>query len=312
MDPELAVIAAAFPTAVPGTPQESRARARAFVDTAGLTAPGRDELHIHDRAVPGPSGAPDVQVRIYVTPGTDALRPCAVYFHGGAFVAGDLDIEDARCVVLARDAECVVVSVDYRLAPEHPFPAAVEDCYAVVDWVAGPANELGVDPTRVGVVGASAGGTLAAAIPLLARDRGGPSLAFQMLLYPALDDRMTTSSSTAVGTPMIDSASVAWAWRHYLDPAASDVSPYAAPARATDLADLPPAYVMVSELDPLRDECIEYASRLLQAGVSTELHVFAGAFHGFDMLPSALSRRAAEEQVAWLRHLTATRQAPVS
>jgi acetyl esterase/lipase len=307
----LAAIAALFPVAEPGTPQEARARARTFTESAGLTAPGRDELAIHDRTVPGPAGAPDVTVRVYDPP-LEGPRPAVVYIHGGAFIAGDLDIEDMRCVRLARDAGCVVVSVDYRLAPEERFPAALDDCYAALRWTASEAASLDIDAARLGIVGASAGGNLAAAVALLARDRGGPDLAFQMLLYPCLDDRMTSPSVQVAGTPMIDAASCAMAWSHYLDPNASTVPAYAAPARAIDLAGLPPAYVMVSELDPLRDECIEYATRLLQSGVPTELHVFAGAFHGFDMMPTTLSRRAADEQVEWLRHVTQPRPANVS
>ena len=160
------------------------------------------------------------------------MLPGAIYLHGGGFVAGDLDTEDLRCVRLASDAGCVVISVDYRLAPEHRFPAAVDDGYAVLSWAADEAATLGLDRERLGVVGASSGGTLAAAIALMARDRKGPSLAFQLLVYPSLDDRMQTASAEFVGTPLVDGSDVARCWDYYLGTDRSDVSPYAAPARA--------------------------------------------------------------------------------
>jgi acetyl esterase/lipase len=231
-------------------------------------------------------------------------RAGLVYFHGGGFIAGDLDSEDARCVQLARGAGCVVVSVDYRLAPEHRFPAPVDDGYAALVWTSSMAAQLALDPARIGIVGASAGGALAAGVALMSRDRGGPRLAFQMLLNPALDDRNQSVSMGFEGTPLIDGTSAALLWDFYLGADRHDVSPYAAPARAEDLGGLPPTYVMTAELDPLRDEGIEYATRLLHASVSVELHQFGGAFHAFDLLPSAISRRAADEQAVWLRAIT--------
>jgi acetyl esterase/lipase len=223
-----------------------------------------------------------------------------VYFHGGGFVAGDLDTEDLRCVRIARDAGCVVISVDYRLAPEHRFPAAHDDCVAVLEWTAREAAALGVDPRRIGVAGASSGGNLAAATSLRARDHGGPPVAFQLLAYPSLDDRLETASVRFVGTPLVDGSDCAHCWDYYLGLDRADVSPYAAPARATDLRGLPPTYLLTAELDPLRDEGIRFATRLLEAGVSVELHQFAGAFHAFDLFPTAISQRALDEQVAWI------------
>jgi acetyl esterase/lipase len=304
MDAELAAILARPLSSEPSDPASAGSPATLFAEHDSVQAPGRDELVISDQFIPGPEGAPDVGVRIYDAPGRTDPAPCLVYFHGGGFIAGDLDTEDVRCVRLANDVVCVVVSVDYRLAPQHPFPAAIDDCYAALLWTASMVENLGIDATRLGVGGPSAGGALAAAIALMARDRGGPALAFQLLVYPCLDDRAQTVSMRFVGTPIVDGGSIAWLWNAYLGEDRSNVSPYAAPARADELGGLPPAYVMTAELDPLRDEGIEYAMRLLHAGVSVELHQFAGAFHGFDLLPTALSRRAADEQVDWLRAIT--------
>jgi acetyl esterase/lipase len=305
VDPELAAVVALLPTFEPGGPTEARSRARAY-SADRPAVPGRDTLDITEVLVPGPSGADPVRVRLYRPPGDGAPRPAVVYAHGGGFVAGDLDTEDVRCVRLAHDAGCVVVSVDYRLAPEHRYPAPLDDCYAALAWTASSAPALGVDPSRIGVAGASSGGNLAAATALLARDRGGPPVAFQCLVYPTLDDRMQTASVGFVGTPMVDGSDVARCWDHYLGPDRSDTSPYAAPGRADDLTGLPPAYVMTAELDPLRDDGLRYAARLLEAGVSVELHQFAGAFHGFDLFPTAISRRALDEQVAWVAAVTTT------
>jgi acetyl esterase len=305
VDPELAAVVAQLPNFEPGGAADARARARAY-SADRPPVPGRDALRITEELVPGAPDADPVPVRVYGPPGDAEPRPAVVYVHGGGFVAGDLDTEDLRCVRLARDAGCVVVSVDYRLAPEHRYPAALDDCYAALCWTASSAATLGVDPTRIGVAGASSGGNLAAAIALLARDRGEPRVAFQCLVYPTLDDRMQTASVEFVGTPMIDGSDVARCWGYYLGPDRTSVSPYAAPGREDNLAGLPPTYVMTAELDPLRDDGLRYAARLLEAGVSVELHQFGGAFHGFDLFPTAVSRRALDEQVAWVVGVTRT------
>jgi acetyl esterase/lipase len=231
--------------------------------------------------------------------------PALVFFHGGAFVLGDLYTEELRCLRYAAEARCVVVSVDYRLAPEDPFPAAPDDCYAGLVWTVGHAGDLGIDPARVGVGGSSAGGALAAATALMARDRGGPVLAFQLLNYPVIDDRLDTPSMHAFdATPLWTSGASADMWVYYLgEPQGrGEVSPYAAPGRAPDLSGLPPAYVLTAELDPLRDEGIDYARRLMAVGVPTELHTVAGACHGFDIIAAdtTLGRRAIDEQVGAL------------
>ncbi|GAB3256100.1 alpha/beta hydrolase [Nocardioides dilutus] len=234
--------------------------------------------------VPGPEDAPQVRVRRYRPADPAGPLPALVYFHGGGFVVGSLDLYDADCRRIAAEVGAVVVSVDYRLAPEHPFPAPLEDCYAALLWVAENAAELGVDPDRIGVGGESAGGGLAAGVSLLARDRGGPRLCLQFLGIPELDDRLETGSMRALGidSPITTIANGEISWDSYLGPGVRGtdlVSPYAAPARATDLAGLPPALVTAYELDALRDEDVAYAQRLLSAGVPTELHVYPGAFH---------------------------------
>lgn len=259
-----------------------------------------DRVAVQNTEIPGPDGAAAVPVRIYTPKTSGSASPALVYFHGGAFVIGDLYTEEARCLRLAADGACVVVSVDYRLAPENPFPAGVEDCYAALVWTAAQAGDLGIDVDRIAVGGSSAGGALAAAVAQMARDRGAVPLALQLLIYPVIDDRMETASMKAfTATPVWTSGSNAQMWDHYLGVRRDYVSNYAAPGRATDLSDLPPAYIMTAEFDPLRDEGIVYAQRLMQARVPVELHCFPGACHGFDLVAPAvaLSRRAVDEQV---------------
>ncbi|MGH7287282.1 MAG: alpha/beta hydrolase, partial [Myxococcota bacterium] len=259
----------------------------------------------------GPTGAAQVPVRIY-RPRVEAAGPraCVFEIHGGGFLFGDLDMMDGWCQAVAAQAGAVVVSVGYRLAPEHPFPAGVEDCYAALVWTAAQAAELGIDATRIAVAGQSAGGGLAAATALLARDRGGPPLRFQLLEIPELDDRLDTPSMRAFSdTPLWNRPNAEWSWRHYLGPAHAGVpSQYAAPARAKDLSGLPPAYVSTMEFDPLRDEGILYALRLLQAGVAVELHSYPGTFHGSGLIPGAqVSQRNTREVIEALRRALARR-----
>ena len=249
-------------------------------------------LDVDELLVPGPAGAPDVRVRRYRPADNDGPLPALVYIHGGGFVAGSLELYDADCRRIAAEVGAVVFSVDYRLAPEHPFPAGLEDCYATLVWLADQAGELGVDPDRIAVGGESAGGGLAAGVALLARDRGGPRLCLQFLGIPELDDRLATESMRRLGadTPITTLANGEISWDSYLGKevrGTDQVSPYAAPTRAADLSGLPPALVTAYELDALRDEGIDYAHRLLAAGVPTELHVYPGAFHACTWLSHA-------------------------
>jgi acetyl esterase/lipase len=318
LDPELAEVLAGFPDGLdPGVNLRDMNVVRMLRSTLDLlgvmggSLPTDDRVATEDRSISGPEA--EIPVRIY-RPRTRAEvpRPALVFFHGGAFVIGDRFTEELRCLRYSAEAGCVVVSIDYRLAPEHPFPAGVDDCYAGLLWTVAHAAQLDIDPSRVGVGGSSAGGALAAAVALMARDRRGPALAVQILNYPVIDDRMRSASMRAFSaTPLWTSGANADMWHHYLgDPdSRGDVSAYAAPGRAEDLSSLPSAYVLTAELDPLRDEGIEYATRLMEAGVPTELHTVAGACHGFDIVAAAgaLGQRAIDEQVrALTRGLRAT------
>jgi len=220
-----------------------------------------------------------VPIRIYR--GGSSPSPVVLYCHSGAFVLGNLDVDHRQCVELARRAECAVVSVDYRLAPEHPYPAGFDDVLAVLNWVAGQAQDLGFDEDRIAVAGNSAGGALAAGLAQQAAAGAAPSVVFQLLHQPVLDDRPTPSKVEFTATPGFDGPAAAEMWRH-LAAGAERVPATAVPARRGDLAGLPRGFITCSELDPLRDEAIDYARRLMAAGVATELHVFPGTCHGFD------------------------------
>jgi acetyl esterase len=219
-------------------------------------------------------------VRIYR--GAPPPSPVAVYCHAGAFVLGNLDTDHLQCVELARRGQCAVVSVDYRLAPENPYPAAVDDAAAVLNWVSANAEELGVDASRIAVAGSSAGGALAACLAQRSADGSLPAVMFQMLHQPVLDDRVTGSKTEFEATPAFDGPAAELMWRHYLGPTAPSAD--SVPARRDQLRDLPMAFITCSDIDPLRDEALDYALRLLRAGIATELHVFAGTCHGFDSL----------------------------
>ena len=225
--------------------------------------------------------------------------------HGGGYVIGSNVMEDLLFDVLCPKLDVVGVSVDYRLAPETPYPGPLEDCYLGLRWTYEHAEELGIDPGCIGVRGVSAGGGLAAALALLARDRGEVPLAFQLLDSPMLDDRQLTESSRQDGLPVWSRGSNTFGWRSYLGElyGRDDVPPTAAPARATDLSGLPPAFVSVGAVDGFRDEDVDYALRLNQAGVPAELHVYPGACHGFNQLaPDApVAKQCNRDTEDWLR-----------
>jgi acetyl esterase/lipase len=246
---------------------------------------------------------PRVVVRVHRPKAVSGPLPCVYSIHGGGYVLGTYAMDDARFDRLCPTFPCVGVSVEYRLAPETAYPGPLDDCYAGLRWTFEHAAELGITPDRVGIAGVSAGGGLAAALALLARDRGEVPVAFQLLECPMIDDRQTTSSSRLDGLPIWSRESNEFGWRSYLGDlyGNADLPPYAAPARADDLTGLPPALVIVGGADGFRDEDIHYALRLNQAGVPTELHVLPGAPHGVQMFAdSVVARRWNRIVVEWL------------
>ncbi|MEV0370172.1 alpha/beta hydrolase [Streptomyces sp. NPDC050636] len=298
MDPELEAFIPLFPRADLTDPVTER---KNFADlAAAVPAPDTTGMEIEDRTVPAD---PDVAVRIYRP--HQAQGGAIVWLHGGGFVMGDLDTEHPWAARIADLSGTVVISVGYRLAPEQRFPAALDDAYAVLTWTAEHAAELGIDPERIAVGGHSAGGGIAAALALRARDQQGPPIRYQLLSQPGLDDRQETwSARHFTETPWMNRDKVTASWRHYLGSAPA--TPYAAPARATELSGLPPAYIGTAELCPNRDEDITYALRLLQAGVSVELHQWPGTFHGSQAILSAeVSQRQTAEIAAALRRALA-------
>jgi acetyl esterase/lipase len=266
--------------------------------------PEDPSISVYNKMIPGPEGAPEVRVRIYEPVDKKQGRPGLMYIHGGGYFVGAPETADFFCIHAVQEIGCVVVSVDYRLAPETPYPGPLEDCYAALKWFSENAKELGVDQSRIAVAGGSAGGGLTAALCLLARDRKGPAVAFQAPLYPMIDDRnITPSSNEFLDDRFWNRDKNEFGWRMYLGELYGKNVPYtAAPARAIDLSLLPPAYVCIGELDLFRDETIDYCMRMMQAGVTTELHVFPGCFHGFDMnLNTEIGRQAEREIIQALK-----------
>lgn len=292
LDPELRPMVELLPDT--GDAFDDIEAARSMFD-AWLPAgpvPGEDSVETRDEVVDG------VRVRVYRPRGVEVDLPGLLYLHGGGFCIGSIETEHAAAVGLANALQAVVVNVDYRLAPEHPYPAGLEDCYTALTHLAGLD---GVDRTRLAVHGQSAGGGLSAATALLARDRGGPALCFQALGIPELDDRLETPSMVAfTNTPMWARPQAVKSWAYYLGGKQADG--YAAPARMEDLSGLPPTYLVTCELDPLRDEGLTYAMRLLAAGVPVELHNYPGAFHGAMLVQgAAIVARMQDDLVGALR-----------
>jgi acetyl esterase len=288
IDPELQGIPIVTPETYTGPVERRRIFAPIFVSSAAA-AVIPSGMEIIDRAVPGPASNPDVRVRIYRPAGSGPL-PVLLYCHGGGFIIGNLDSEHARCVELSAGAHCIVVSVDYRLSPEHPYPAPVDDAYAVLEWLTAQASSLGIDNTRLAVGGTSAGGCIAAALTLASRDRRGPRISYQFLCSPVLDDRLETPSARhCTAVPIFSRFQAERMWGFYL----GDRKPtpvYAAPARAASFKGLPPAYILACGLDPLRDEAVEYGMKLLAEEIAVELHVVPNAPHAFDLAKPAAAR----------------------
>jgi acetyl esterase len=282
----------------------SPAEARTAFDAMRVPLPGEPVLRIESRTIPGPAGA--IPVRVYANSTTAERAPAIAFFHGGGWVIGSLDTHDNFCRALANRTGSVVVSVAYRLAPEAPYPAAAEDCYAATCWIAEHGAELGADGARLAVAGDSAGGNLAAVVALLARDRGGPALRHQGLIYPVTDADFDRASYVANAEGhLLTRQAMQWFWNHYVPDAARRNDAYAAPLRAANLAGLPPATVQTAEYDPLRDEGEAYAARLRDAGVATtltrydgQIHGFAGMFEIFDAGKKALDELASALRAA--------------
>ena len=256
------------------TPEEARA---AIANFAAMQAGAPEPARVEDLNVPGPAG--DIPVRVYASEGDNL--PVVMYFHGGGWVLGDIDSHDGTCKqLLAELGEAVVVSVHYRLAPEDKYPAAADDCYTAAAWVAENGAEIGADGSRMAVCGDSAGGNLSAVVSQMARDKGGPAIAAQVLHVPVTDHNYSYPSYTenAEGK-LLTRASMVWFWDHYLPSAEAGQEAYASPIKAADLSGLPPALVQTAELDPLRDEGEAYAAALESAGTEVSVHRYDGVVH---------------------------------
>jgi len=280
LDPTVQRLLDAVPKDLPPYDSMTPPEARAAAAARRIAVTTIEEVAlVEDRTISGES-AP-VRVRIYRPGGTGAL-PVVVYMHGGGWVFGDLETVDPLCRELANAATCVVVSVGYRLAPEHKFPAPLDDTYAAVAWVASHAAELRVDPTRIAVAGDSAGGNLAACVALMARDRGSPALRFQLLIYPVIERHFDTPSYRDNATGYLLTRDVMrWFWDHYTRTDDDARDPYVAPIFAPSLRALPPALILTAEYDPLRGEGEKYAARLRESGVPVTLSRYDGMVHGF-------------------------------
>ena len=295
LDPEIVASLDAIPvemiTAVGDDPPQARAMFESFKEVIAEMLPST-EVTVEERTIPGPDG--EVPIVIYQPP-NPAPRPGLLWIHGGGYIIGSAR-DDMSCISLAEHVGCAIVSVDYRMAPDVTYKESVSDCFVGLKWMADHAEELGVDGNRLAIGGASAGGGLSAGLALYNRDHGGPALALQLLIYPMIDDTHDTPSGHEITHEKVWNRDVSLkAWRMYLgeEYGSDHVSPYAAAARATDLSGLPAAFVTVGTRDLFRDEAINYAQRLMAAGIPTELEVYPGMFHGGEMLAplAAVSQR---------------------
>ena len=294
-----------LPQAHTVSPAEARANAK-----KRPRAPGPEVAKVEDRTIPGPDG--DVPVRIY-TPEGEGPFPILAWYHGGGWVVGDLESADGSARNLCVGGQCVVVSVDYRLAPETKFPGPAEDCWAATTWAVKNASSFNGDPTRLAVGGDSAGGNLAAAMSLMAADRGGPEIALQLLVYPVTDvDFNTVSYGENAEGYSLTKTTMQWYWDHYLSSGEDAANPYAAPLQAKSLAGQPPALVITAEYDPLRDEGEAYAKRLQEAGVEATTSRYNGVIHGFFSMGGVVDKgqQAVDEASAALRRAFARAGTP--
>ena len=266
--------------------------------------PPIDNIVIEDRNIAAPDALLELVVRIYKPTGVSGGLPGIFFIHGGGMIMGSIETENHKAAMLCETIQSIVVSVEYRLAPENPHPAQVQDCYEALVWMSKNAAELGFDTDRLAIVGGSAGGGLAIATALMARDQEFPKLSFQMANYPMIDDRNETPSSKEITDVGIwDRKANIEAWDWYLG--GKNADEYAAPARAKDLSGLPPTFIDVGELDLFRDEDIEFAKRLLQAGVTTELHVYPGAYHASE----SFAPEAELSKQIWTKRIEALKRA---
>lgn len=297
LDPEIAALLPALNRGFPCVETMTAPQLRAVIRERAMLLQNPEPVgEVVNRTVPGSSG--DINVRIYWPADTFGPQPVVVFAHGGGFVFCDLDSHDDLCRAMANGVGAIVVSVDYRRAPEFPWPAAVDDVYAVAEWVAGHAGALGADPARVGVAGDSAGGNLATVTALLARDRGGPAIAGQLLIYPAIAADFGTESYRRFGTGYYNTATaMAWYWDQYVPDLADRSHPTASPLQA-ELAGLPPAVVITAGFDPLYSEGAQYAKALAENAVTTIHRNYPGAVHGF-MTMSSLDICAQARRQAW-------------
>lgn len=312
LDPEVAQALAPIFEAMAGAPplavgdiETRRSAVEGLIGSFFASMPTVDDVKVTEFEAPSHDGY-QVPLRLYTKDGATP-GPLVVYLHGGGMIMGSVELYDRLVRNLTSRSGVAMLAPDYRLAPEHPDPTPVEDCYAGLKWAAEHAAEIGVDPNRIGVSGDSAGGGLAAGVALLARDRGGPALAGQILIYPMLDDRNTTPRADAPEVMLWSYDDNITGWDALLGDrrGGDDVSPYAAPARAESLAGLAPAYVMVGDLDIFRDEDIAYVARMTASGVPVEFHLVPGAPHGFDFaaVNSEISKRAYADEIRAFRKL---------
>jgi len=282
------------------SPAEARLAAEGFRAMAGEPEEVAD---VSDRTIPGPGG--DIPIRVYTPAGAgSAALPCLIYYHGGGWVLGDIIGTDTICRAVANRTGCKIVSVEYRLAPEHKFPAPLDDCYAALEWVAASGGSIRVDTGRLAVGGDSAGGNLAAAVALRARDEGGPALRMQLLIYPVTNHDFDTASYQENGAGyLLTQDMMKWFWDHYLNSADEGKRAVVSPLRADNLRGLPRAFVLTAEFDPLRDEGEAYAERLREAGVEVAHKRYEGQIHAFWQMPGVFpaALKAADDSAAELK-----------